>query len=195
MSKLSSPQVHRLPVTGRARNAKGAAAAQATIARLYAAFAQLDGDAMQACYAANAQFDDEVFSLRGRAQVGGMWHMLCAATQANGRDVWRLQTRDITPRSAHWEAHYRFSATGRLVHNRIDAEFECGPDGLILRHRDHFDFWRWSRQALGMTGLMLGWTPWLRARVRARAGANLAAYLASSAAPLAAAKPPSARQA
>lgn len=195
MSKPSSPQVHRLPATGRARNAKNAAAAQATIARFYAAFARLDGDAMQACYAANAQFDDEVFSLRGRSQVGGMWHMLCAATQAQGRDVWRLQTRDITPRSAHWEAHYRFSATGRLVHNRIDAEFECGPDGLILRHRDHFDFWRWTRQALGMSGLVLGWTPWLRAKVRAKAGTSLAAYLASSHVPQTAAPSTSARKA
>lgn len=151
-----------------------------TICRLYDAFARLDGETMQACYAADAQFDDEVFSLRGRDQVGGMWRMLCDATQAKGRDDWRLEARDITARSAHWQAHYRFSASGRLVHNIIDATIECDADGLIRRHRDRFDFWRWSRQALGMPGLLLGWTPWFRNQVRAQAAGNLRKYLAAA---------------
>jgi hypothetical protein len=149
-----------------------------TITRFYDAFARLDGEAMQACYATDASFQDEVFTLGGRRQVGGMWRMLCEATRAKGADVWRLEVSDITDRSAHWEAHYRFSATGRMVHNIIDAEFEFSPGGLILRHRDRFGFWRWSRQALGTPGLLLGWTPFLRNKVRAQAATNLAVYLA-----------------
>ena len=152
---------------------------KATIERFYAAFARLDGDAMQACYAEDASFDDEAFSLRGRTQVGGMWRMLCSATRAKGADVWQLEVRDITDRSAHWEAHYRFSATGRMVHNIIEADIQCGPDGLIRRHHDSFDFWRWSRQALGTPGLLLGWTPFLRAKVRATAAGNLQKFLAA----------------
>ena len=152
---------------------------KSTIERFYAAFARLDGDAMQACYAEDAEFDDEAFSLRGRAQVGGMWRMLCGATRAKGADVWRLEVRDITDRSAHWEAHYRFSTTGRLVHNSVEADIQCGPDGLIRIHRDRFDFWRWSRQALGTPGLLLGWTPFLRAKVRSTAAANLQKFLAT----------------
>ena len=53
----------------------------------YAAFARLDADAMAACYAPGAQFDDEVFSLRGHEQVSGMWRMLCEATRAKNRDA------------------------------------------------------------------------------------------------------------
>jgi len=150
-----------------------------TIERLYAAFAKLDADTMAACYAPDAVFDDEAFSLRGRAQTGGMWAMLCDAVKTKGRDVWKLETRDITERSAHWEATYRFSATGRMVHNIIDAEFEFDGAGLITRHRDHFDFWRWARQALGAPGLLLGWTPFLRAKVRAQAAKNLDRFIAS----------------
>jgi hypothetical protein len=161
-------------------NAPEAAGGRATIARFYAAFARLDGAAMQACYAPDATFDDEAFSLRGRDQVGGMWRMLCDATKAKGADVWRLEVSDITDASAHWEAHYRFSATGRMVHNCIDATFEFGPDGLIRSHRDRFDFWAWSRQALGTPGLLLGWTPFLRAKVRATAAGNLQKFLAGA---------------
>jgi len=152
---------------------------RATIERFYAAFERLDADTMAACYAPDAAFDDEAFSLRGRAQIGGMWAMLCDAVKAKGRDVWKLETRDITERSAHWEATYRFSATGRRVHNSIDAEFEFDGAGLITRHRDRFDFWRWARQALGAPGLLLGWTPFLRAKVRAQAAKNLDRFLAA----------------
>lgn len=151
---------------------------QATIERLYAAFGRLDGAAMAACYAEDATFDDEVFSLHGRREIGGMWTMLCEATKARGRDAWRLEASALTERSAHWEAWYRFSATGRLVHNVIEAEFAFGPDGLVTRHRDRFDFWRWSRQALGAPGWLLGWSPLLRRKVRGTAAANLALFLA-----------------
>jgi hypothetical protein len=151
---------------------------KATIERLYDAFARLDGEAMQACYAEGAQFQDEVFTLQGREQIGGMWRMLCSATRDKGRAHWKLETRDITDHGAHWDAHYRFSATGRQVLNRIDAEFEFDGQGLISRHRDRFDFWAWSRQALGLPGLLLGWSPLFRNKVRAQAAANLQRYLA-----------------
>jgi hypothetical protein len=149
---------------------------RAPVERLYAAFARLDGDAMAACYAEDARFDDEIFSLAGRRQIGGMWAMLCSATREKGRAQWRLQASDITGRGAHWEAHYLFPATGREVHNRVDAEFEIDAD-LIVRHRDRFDFWRWSRQALGLPGWLLGWTPFLRRKVRAQAASNLRRFL------------------
>ncbi|MDQ2778566.1 MAG: nuclear transport factor 2 family protein [Pseudomonadota bacterium] len=152
-----------------------------TIEVFYAAFARLDSAAMQACYASDASFEDPAFSLRGAPQIGAMWRMLCEATRSKGMADWKLEVSDIRAMgapnsaqgSAHWEAHYRFSATGRLVHNRIDAQFEFDPHGLITRHRDDFDFWRWSRQALGSAGLLLGWSPWLRHKVRAQAAFNL----------------------
>ncbi|MEP7083555.1 MAG: nuclear transport factor 2 family protein [Betaproteobacteria bacterium] len=156
----------------------------ALIERFYAAFAALDGDTMQGCYAIDARFEDPVFDLRGREQIGGMWRMLCDATRTKGRDAWRLEASrieaDAKSGRAHWEAHYRFSATGRLVHNIIEAEFTFA-DGLIATHRDTFPFWRWSRQALGTSGLLLGWTPIVRNKVRAQAASNLARFMARSA--------------
>lgn len=150
---------------------------RSTVERFYAAFKQLDDATMQSCYAVDASFDDPAFSLRGAEQIGAMWHMLCSATRAKGKAHWKLEVSDITEQgrrgSAHWEAHYLFSATGRIVHNIIDAEFEFDGAGLITRHRDRFDFWRWSRQALGPPGMLLGWSPWLRKKVRAQAAANL----------------------
>ena len=155
----------------------------ATLDKFYAAFARLDPDTMAQCYAPDVAFDDEVFSLRGREATMGMWRMLCEATRAKGRDDWKLDTSGIEAEAqtgrAHWDAHYRFSATGRLVLNRIDAAFTFNPQGLIATHRDRFDFWAWSRQALGAPGLLLGWTPLLRNKVKAQAAANLAKFNAA----------------
>jgi len=154
----------------------------ALIRRFYGAFVALDADTMQACYAPDARFDDEAFSLRGSEEIGAMWRMLCEATRANGKDVWQLEfgaiEADRSRGSAHWEARYRFGGVGgRIVLNRIDASFEF-RDGLIAVHRDRFDFWRWSHQALGTPGALLGWTPWLRAKVRGQAAARLRAWQA-----------------
>jgi ketosteroid isomerase-like protein len=152
-----------------------------TIERLYQALARLDTDTMADCYAPDATFDDEAFSLKGRPDVMGMWTMLCDATRAKGQDVWRLEWSGVHAEGsggrAHWEAWYRFSATGRMVHNRIDSTFRFAPDGRIAVQRDRFDFWRWSRQALGTPGLLLGWTPMLRDKVRAKAAVNLQRHL------------------
>jgi ketosteroid isomerase-like protein len=154
---------------------------KATIARFYAAFAKLDAETMAACYAPDAELEDEAFTLHGAREVGGMWRMLCAATKAKPASLahWHLAVSAITERSAHWEAHYLFSATGRAVVNRIDAAFEFNAQGLITKHRDQFNFWVWSRQALGAPGWLLGWTPFLRAKVRKTAAANLQRFLAA----------------
>jgi ketosteroid isomerase-like protein len=117
---------------------------QATIERFYKAFAVLDAETMAACYAPDATFDDEAFSLRGAREVGGMWRMLCEGTKAKAPGDWKLHYSQVTANgttgSAHWDAHYRFTATGRLVVNRIDSSFEFDAQGLIQRQRDTFDF-------------------------------------------------------
>ena len=57
----------------------------------------------------------------------------------------------------------------------IHARFRLDA-GLIVEHVDDFDFWRWSRQALGPAGLLLGWSPFLRDKVRREAARTLARF-------------------
>jgi hypothetical protein len=142
----------------------------------YNAFAAGNYSTMQACYQPTVTFEDAVFNLKGK-EVGAMWHMLSEGgtdLQATHRDV---QADDATGR-AHWEARYTFSSTGRKVHNVIEAEFRF-ESGRILVHHDHFDFWRWSSQALGPSGMLLGWTPFVHNKVRATARARLDRFIQS----------------
>lgn len=144
---------------------------ETVVHRLYEAFRARDGATMQACYAPTATFRDPVFELSGAEEIGAMWTMLLE----QGDDL-EVQVSgvvaDATSGRAHWDATYSFGPAGRRVLNRIDATFVI-EDGLIVRHVDDFDFWRWSRQALGPMGLLLGWTPLVRNQVRARARKGL----------------------
>jgi hypothetical protein len=64
---------------------------------------------------------------------------------------------------------------------RSRAEFRLAH-GLIAEHRDSFSFYAWARQALGPTGLALGWTPILRGKVQRQARAGLDEFLAQASA-------------
>jgi len=144
------------------------------ITRFYDALARRDGEGMAACYHPEVEFSDEVFpALRGE-RAGDMWRMLCE----RGTDL-RITASDIAADEAtgraHLEAWYTFSATGRRVHNRIDSRFEF-RGGRIVRHRDSFDFHAWASQALGPLGRLLGWSGFLKRRVRAQAARSLESY-------------------
>ena len=152
----------------------------ALVERFYQALQRRDGAAMAACYHPEVRFSDPVFTeLRG-PRAGAMWRMLTSRAPDLAVDFAGV-TADAAAGAARWEARYTFGATGRRVHNVITATFAF-RDGSIVEHRDVFDFWRWSRQALGPAGWLLGWTPALRNKVRAQAARGLDAFLAKAAA-------------
>src|SRR3546814_18874561 len=129
---------------------------------------------MAACYHPEARFSDPVFPALDGQGVCAMWAMLCES----GKDL-RVESSaiaaDDAQGSAHWDAHYTFSGTGRPVLNRIDATFRF-RDGLIVEHRDSFDFHRWATPALGFSGRLLGGTGWLQRKLQKQADNKLAAW-------------------
>lgn len=141
------------------------------IETFYKAFQKRDAEAMAACYHQEIFFSDPVFPDLHGERAPNMWRMLCARGKDLKIEFSGVSANDSTGK-AHWEAWYTFSGTGRKVHNIIDAEFEF-RDGKIVRHKDSFDFWRWSRQAIGPMGVILGWTPILRNGVRKKADKGL----------------------
>ncbi|MEZ4296752.1 MAG: nuclear transport factor 2 family protein [Polyangiaceae bacterium] len=142
--------------------------------KFYRAFQARDGATMAACYAPDATFSDPVFpDLRGEA-IGDMWVMLTS----RGKDL--DVTYEVVSSSGDsvvvtWDARYTFSKTGRKVLNQVRSELTLKGD-KIVRQKDTFNFYKWSRQALGFAGLLLGWTPMLQGKVQSTAGADLQKY-------------------
>lgn len=133
----------------------------------YEAFAARDAKAMGELYADDARFEDPVFGRLDARQARFMWRVLVG--RATDLAVsYEITASDQTTATVAWTAGYTFGQTGRAVTNNVTATMTC-RDGLIVDHRDVFNFWTWSRQALGMPGWLLGWTPFFRAQVGARA--------------------------
>jgi len=152
---------------------------EALIRDFYSAFAVREADAMAACYHPDIRFSDPAFTLLQGDEASDMWRMLIARGKDLTITLLSVSADDDGGR-AHWEARYTFSQTGRFVVNTIEAVFAF-RDGRIVRHVDHFPFWKWSRQALGAMGLLFGWSWPLKALVRKKAAASLHAYRARNA--------------
>ena len=149
---------------------------QSIISHFYAAFARHDAEGMVQQYHDNVEFSDPAFGRLQGEEARNMWRMLIDRGKKNLTISFRNVQADDKTGSARWTADYIFTGTGRMVHNEVVARFEF-KDGKIIRHTDAFDFWRWSRQALGPTGLLLGWTPFLKNKVREQARKGLERFI------------------
>jgi len=148
------------------------------IAKFYMAFSQLDWQTMSDCYHPEIEFSDPAFpSLKGK-EAGVMWRMLCERAKS-----FELTFKNVSAEGdsgeCQWQANYLFSKTGRMVENHISAQF-LFRDGKIIHHKDTFDFWKWSKMALGTPGVLLGWSPFLRNKVQQTAQSELQKFLAKN---------------
>ena len=108
------------------------------IERFYTAFAAGDVETMASCYHQDARFSDPVFP-----DLDGRDEVMKMWRTLVGRSddiniVLGDHAADDRRGTAHWTATYTFT------------------------------FWKWSRQALGTPGLLLGWSPILKKKVRAQ---------------------------
>lgn len=146
------------------------------IEKFYSSFAIGDVDAMLSCYHPDVTFQDPAFGLLDAAKARAMWSMLVARSKGDIKIKFSNIQASETEGSAQWEADYHFSQTGNAVNNKINAQFEF-KEGLIIKHVDTFDMWRWSRQALGWKGWLLGWTPFMENKIQATTNTLLKAYM------------------
>ena len=153
----------------------------ALVERFYAAFDRRDHRTMAASYAPTARFSDPVFQDLTGPKIGTMWRMLCERATDLRVECGPVRAEGDMAR-VEWQAWYTYSATGRRVHNRIAAAFSL-ERGLIRRHDDVFDLYRWARQALGIKGLVLGWGPPVQRAIRRQASRSLDAFALRIAAP------------
>lgn len=145
---------------------------QNVIEKFYQAFTDLDPETMVSCYHDDIVFEDPAFGVLKGERAKNMWRMLCESQKGENFIV---EASNITSNTAHWEAHYVFSQTGRKVHNIIDAEFEF-KDGKIIKHSDRFNLHKWASQALGFKGMLLGWTGFFKKKMKEQTGRLLTKF-------------------
>ncbi len=146
------------------------------ISVFYTAFSNGDAETMTGCYRDDVIFHDPAFGELHGEDARNMWRMLIERSAGQLKITFTDVKADETSGSAHWVAEYKFAQTGRDVVNRINATFEF-RDGKISRHTDVFSMWKWSRQALGFKGWLLGWSPVVKNAVRRQTKSLLEKYM------------------
>lgn len=150
-----------------------------TIIKFYTAFANADASTMCECYHSKIEFRDPVFGLLKENDVCQMWKMLLERSNGNLKVIFSDCKANEFIGSAHWQATYLFTKTNRTVINKIIAQFQF-KDGLIIKHTDDFDLYKWSKQAFGITGFLLGWTGFFQGKIQNQAQESLRKYISKN---------------
>ena len=145
------------------------------IEEFYSGFAAGNSTTMCSCYHPEVVFRDPVFGVLEANDVKDMWQMLLEKSHGLLHIKFSNVISEDIHGSADWTADYVFSSTRRRIINNIHAEFEF-KDGLIYRHVDQFNLYNWSKQALGLKGILLGWTPFFKKKLQQQALQSLRSY-------------------
>lgn len=142
----------------------------------YYAFQQRDHKRMNDCYSDDVVFFDPVFGLLQAHQVKNMWEMICTNATDLSLVYGNIQELGDDYYTCDWTATYTFSKTGRKVVNNIKAYMRFN-DGKIIEHSDAFSIHKWSKQALGLPGLLFGWNSFFQKKIKNMAHKNLVKFM------------------
>ncbi|MEM7510820.1 MAG: nuclear transport factor 2 family protein [Bacteroidota bacterium] len=145
------------------------------IQAFYQAFHERKAEEMVSHYHKDIVFSDPGFGTLKGEEAGNMWRMLISRMKPDSTiEVSNIQV-DGDKATADWVATYKFGPKNRQVVNRIQATF-LFEDGKIIKHDDVFSFWKWSSQALGLPGMLLGWSSFLQKKTQAFTKKQLAKF-------------------
>ena len=147
-----------------------------TIEKFYTAFQKLDHQTMNSCYSDDIVFNDPAFGILHGDEAKAMWEMLCKNAKDFSLIFSNIQLLDEEYATCNWVATYTFSKTGRKVVNNIKA-FMRLKDGKIIEHSDGFKLSKWAAQALGLPGVLLGWTGFMKRKIQKNARKNLVTFI------------------
>ena len=143
---------------------------QQLIEKFYTAFSEGDYQAMVECYHENIVFEDPAFGQLKGSRAKSMWEMLLSQKKAQTTISFTKPEVSAGNGRTKWTAQYYYGK--RPVTNKVSAQFKF-QDGKIIEHIDTFDFWKWTRQALGFSGYLLGWTTFMQKKVQATTKSKL----------------------
>ena len=142
----------------------------------YDSFQRKDAKGMIRCYTDDVVFEDPAFGELKGDEAKAMWRMLINKGGDSLQVNYKVISYDLNTVTVHWEAKYPFGPNKRQIHNQITAHILV-KDGKIIKHTDQFDLWRWARQAFGVPGILLGWTPMMKAKIQTSTKSLLQKYI------------------
>jgi len=141
----------------------------------FKSFIKGDVDSMLECFHENIVFRDQVFGRLEGEEVNKMWRMLLQYGKKNLQISYKDLEADEFSGTAKWRAVYYYGRKRRQVINLIESSFKF-QDNKIIEQVDHYDMWKWSGQALGWKGWLLGWSIYFTTKVQEKSREKLRKY-------------------
>ncbi len=138
---------------------------EALIIHFYQSFSEANADGMAACYHEDIVFTDPAFGTLEGDKAKAMWRMLLSRSESKPEIKFCQVAADEKFGKANWIANYNYGSNKRKVENHVAATFHF-KDGKIIKHTDHFDLYAWSKQALGVSGYLLGWSDFMKNKIQ-----------------------------
>ena len=132
---------------------------------------------MLECYHKDIVFEDPAFGKLCGERACQMWKMLLSKKESDLHVTFSNISADEDSGQAQWIAKYTLSDNNRKVVNHVSASFKF-KDGKIIHHIDKFDVWKWSRQALGLPGYLLGWSGFMKNKIQQKLNKRLDKFIA-----------------
>ncbi len=146
------------------------------ILKFYQSFASNNVERMLECYHENIVFHDPAFGTLKAEKAKSMWKMLLSKNDNNLKINFNsIEANELTGK-ANWIAEYNYGPGNRKVVNKISATFKF-LDGEIIEHKDSFNLWSWTKQALGTSGYLLGWSSFMRNKIQTKTNIALTKFM------------------
>ena len=146
------------------------------IENFYTGFQQLNADKMNSCYNDDIVFFDPIFGLLRGQEVKSMWEMLCKNAINFSLTYSNIIELDEEYYTCDWVATYTLSMSGKTIVNKIKANMRF-ENGKIAEHSDAFSVHNWSKQALGMPGVLFGWNSLFQNKIKNKAKQKLLDFI------------------
>lgn len=149
------------------------------IEKFYTSFSNGNAEGMVSCYHADVVFQDPAFGTLKGQKANKMWEMLLSRRTDSTKITFENIQATSDHATAQWTAKYVYGDAKRKVINNVTANFKF-KDGKIIEHIDTFNVWNWSKQALGFTGLLLGWTSFMKNKIQKTTNTQLTSYMSKT---------------
>lgn len=118
------------------------ATARASVERFFTAFSTHDMKGLEAAYAPNAEFKDDMFDLSKRSSILKMW------SGAPPFASFKSEILEVKGNEVHSKWVVDYELFGNKIHNEIDSHMTLDSQGRITSQREDWDEQRWMSQAL-----------------------------------------------
>ncbi|SFC30048.1 Ketosteroid isomerase-related protein [Algibacter lectus] len=146
------------------------------IEKFYTSFSNGNFEGMLECYHKDVVFEDAVFGRLEGESAFKMWEMLLSQKKGDTKISFNNIEANAETGKANWVAEYFYGEKKRKVINEVSTAFKF-KDGKIIEHFDTFDLWKWTKQAMGTPGYLLGWTSYMKSKIQQTTNKRLDAFM------------------